>query len=547
MKRIIITLALSLLAVMFLAACRQEATPEPEATQAPAATPAPQGQTTPEVPPAVEPDSEHFTISWVGFQMAPLGNDPFILRYMEEKFNVTFDVWNLDWNQFDELLNLRLAVGEIPDMFMSRDTGNLVRYVQQDVLAPIPDEYIQRFMPLTLQNAWTEQFPGALDLGRIGGVVYGLPAMNAGNRFRQPIMYNANWLDALGMEVPRTFEEFEAVIYAFAHDDPDGDGVNNTFGLSTDGLNVLWGLYGMVWDQAYFAERDGQVVFMPIEPEMRYALEIANRWFNDGVLDPEFVTGENHGGDWAISHPFINQRIGMTNRANFGHYVMPGSWMELIDGVEVPNDAGRVTVEMLALDPDARVVFGEPLTKNGMQGGVRGWNALMRFYSIGIYALDEPGKMQRILEIWEYTSGASHAHDDPAVHTFSRGFEGEHWEWTERDRGLIRILEPHTDFDRFDWGAILWWTSGANNGTRSRADEWAESMRLHYGGIFSVFPQGNETTARYNAHLETLKQTAYIQIITGARPLDYFDTFVDNYLRQGGQAILDSINEMRGN
>ena len=544
--KLAIALGLAVAILLLVVFFQTEPPADPATTPDPPAPPvAPVTAPDPPAQPA-EPFSEHFTISWVGFQMAPLGSDPFILRYMEEKFNVTFDIWNLDWAQFDELLNIRLAAGEVPDMFMSRNPSDLPRYVQQGILAPIPDEYIQRYMPLTLQNAWTEQFPGALDLGRIDGDVYGLPAMNRGNRFRQPIMYNGNWLNTLGMDVPTTIDEFEAVIYAFAHNDPDGDGVNNTFGLSQDGLNVLWGMFGMVPHQDYFAERDGRVVFMPIEPEMREALEIAHRWFKDGVLDPEFVTGENHGGDWAISHPFINQRIGMTNRANFGHYVMPGTWMEFIDGAEVPNNAGRVTAEMLALDPDALVVFGNPLyNRDGVQGGVRGWNLLMRFYSIGAQVLDTPGKMQRILEIMEYTSGASHALGDPAGITFSRGFQGEHWDWTEQERGQYRILDPHTDTSRFEWGGILWWVSGADSGARSRAEEWAESVNLHHGGIFSVLPQGNEVTARYNAHLETLRQTSYIQFITGARPLDEFDDFVAEYLAQGGQAILDSINASR--
>lgn len=538
-KHVKLVLALSLVvAILMLVACGQ--------TQQPAAT-TPASETTASAPGTTEqppePVSEHFTISWVGFQLAPLGPDPFIIGYMEEKFNVTFDIWNLDWNQFDELLNIRLAAGEVPDMFMSRNPSDLVKYVQQGILAPIPDEYIQTYMPKTLQNAWTEQFPGALNLGRFEGKIYGLPAMNPGNRFRQPIMYNGSWLNTLGKDIPTTIDEFEAVIYAFAHDDPDGDGINNTFGLSEDGLNVLWGMYGMVPNQDYFAEKDGKVVFMAIEPEMVEALEIANRWYKDGVLDPEFVTGENQGGDWAISHPFINQRIGMTNRANYGHYVMPGTWVEVIDGEEVPNLSGRVTAEMLALDPDALVVFGDPLyNKDGVQGGVRGWNALMRFYSIGAQVLDTPGKMQRILELMEYTSGAYHAHDDPDRLTYSQGFLGEHWEWTDQERGQFRLLEPHVDINRFEWGGILWWTSGADSGARNLAEEWAESVDLHHGGIFSVFPQGNEVTARYNANLETLRQTAYIQFITGARPLDEFDKFVAEYLRQGGQAILDSIN-----
>ena len=47
-------------------------------------------------------------------------------------------------------------------------------------------------------------------------------------------------------------------------------------------------------------------------PEMKEALERIAKWYQDGVIDPEFVTGENQGGYWALSHSFINGRIGVS-------------------------------------------------------------------------------------------------------------------------------------------------------------------------------------------------------------------------------------------
>ena len=47
-------------------------------------------------------------------------------------------------------------------------------------------------------------------------------------------------------------------------------------------------------------------------PKAKEALALLNRLYKDGVLDPEFITGENQGGYWALSHAFINQRIGLS-------------------------------------------------------------------------------------------------------------------------------------------------------------------------------------------------------------------------------------------
>ncbi|MNW18704.1 hypothetical protein D3C71_2183690 [compost metagenome] len=49
-----------------------------------------------------------------------------------------------------------------------------------------------------------------------------------------------------------------------------------------------------------------------IQPEMKEGLKLLAKWYKDGVIDPEFVTGENKGGYWATSHAFINNRVGVT-------------------------------------------------------------------------------------------------------------------------------------------------------------------------------------------------------------------------------------------
>lgn len=54
---------------------------------------------------------------------------------------------------------------------------------------------------------------------------------------------------------------------------------------------------------------------------MKQALEVLHKWYVDGVLDPEFVTGENEGGYWAITHKFLNNQIGYTNMGNFYHWL----------------------------------------------------------------------------------------------------------------------------------------------------------------------------------------------------------------------------------
>lgn len=42
---------------------------------------------------------------------------------------------------------------------------------------------------------------------------------------------------------------------------------------------------------------------------------------------------------------------------------------------------------------------------------------------------------------------------------------------------------------------------------------------------------------------EILNQEAYVAIVTGAQPIDYFDTFVSEWKRLGGDAIAQEVQE----
>jgi len=49
---------------------------------------------------------------------------------------------------------------------------------------------------------------------------------------RAGLAIRTDWLDNLGLEMPDTIEEFRDILYAFTFHDPDGNGIDDTYGLS---------------------------------------------------------------------------------------------------------------------------------------------------------------------------------------------------------------------------------------------------------------------------------------------------------------------------
>jgi putative aldouronate transport system substrate-binding protein len=207
-------------------------------------------------------------------------------------------------------------------------------------------------------------------------------------------------------EAPETLAEFESLMYKFANEDPDGNGKKDTYGLSRDGFMAVFGAFGVVpFDDKtpYWMAKGGKLVNHAVAPETRQALEILAKWYKDGVIDPEFVTGENQGGYKHISHPLINGRIGFTSRGNYYHWAMPGVYDEIdASGKRIPNQAGAVAKELIALNPKAELVLGQSIKgPNGAQG-IKMYNPLMNFFCVGKLAEKEPGKVAKVLEVYNH-------------------------------------------------------------------------------------------------------------------------------------------------
>ena len=117
---------------------------------------------------------------------------------------------------------------------------------------------------------------------------------------------------------PETIAEWTDLFYAFANDDPDGNGTNDTYALSKSGMKPFWGLSGYC-DATWSKLPDGTIGYGNVQPEMKEVLAMFAKWYADGVLDPEYITGENTGGYWALSHSFLNGRIGMTSHGSYYH------------------------------------------------------------------------------------------------------------------------------------------------------------------------------------------------------------------------------------
>ncbi|MNJ41678.1 hypothetical protein D3C77_366080 [compost metagenome] len=308
-------------------------------------------------------------------------------------------------------------------------------------------------------------------------------------------------------------------------------------------MNVVFGAFGqsVFTEQLYFGEKNNQLVIGAVEPEMKKALAYLQKWVQDGIIDPEFITGENKGGYKHLSHAFINGRIGMTSMGNYYHWTKMGDYNVLNEnGEEVPTKASFNVYELLQKNAEADVVFGNPVVGPEGHSGSKAYNLLMSFIAIGADAVNEPGKLEKILDILDYVS----ANPDPVEQIkMEYGIQGKHWDWSAESSNEFYTLPPYNNIDNYSnlIGASIGMT--VPDSPQGRREQWAASMSLKENGVYNSLPVATPALMQYSSELISMRDKAYISMITGDQPVAYFDTFVQEFMDAGGRQVLLEANE----
>jgi len=478
-----------------------------------------------------EKKGEKMKISMVTDLLCPPDENGIMKRYWEEKFNVELDLWYIDGN-FDEVMNLKFAANEIPDVINVRSFSSFYRYIDQEIITEIPEELAYK----NLANYITlieKELPGIMKYGYVDGKLYGIPnQIRSHNQFRAPVVWRGDWLSKLGYNTyPETLEEFEEVFYKMAHNDPDGNGVKDTYGLSSSGLDGIYGAFGVSTNK--WLEYDGKLGYSAVQPAMKDALALLNKWYKDEVLDPEFITGENKGGYWAISHAFIEGRIGYTSHGSYYHWCKPEDF-----------PAAQNYIEFKLINPEAadQMVFGvPPKGPDGKQGITQSPMFTSTFMAFGSHMANDLAKMERIMQMQDYFCT-----DVDTYLTAYYGKQGEFWEYDKA--GIPQPLGVYTDPKEMakqgaHYAIVMLSPRSYHDVINKGGVEWARKNNFHIGGVINklLVPLPDEAT--YMTELNKMRDETIVEIITGDKPLDYFDEFVKKWYDAGGEILTKQANE----
>jgi ABC-type glycerol-3-phosphate transport system substrate-binding protein len=435
---------------------------------------------------------------------------------MEKRLNVEFDFIMLPgWDDVNTKINLLMSDPDaMPDVIW---WSGMEKEFQQWINAGL----IVDMMPYLKEhgnNILGYYTPETLYYSFQDGKMYKLPG-DVAEPSCMTTMIRKDWLDTLGLDVPKTLDQYIEVLRAFTHDDPDQNGQNDTYGFS--GAAREWRsfapfLYPFKAQPGHFViTEDGTIKHGSVMPEMKEALKVLADAFKEGLIDPTMLTSND------FEELMVNGVFGSAYR-----------WVAYF------NPSNTSVKSFKANNPDGEYIYIDAI--KGPDG----------------FSADEPEDLGG----WCFISITSAAEDPEAVFKvldqmasaeffkFRKwGIEGEHYELED---GVLNNLVSAEDAPALGLNLTEWFFNRKDEANIENSPE-----------VIELFNRRAETSqplreirvrfkeqvrpmwAEYGADIESLRDKIFYGIIAGDYSIDEFDKYVEKFYQMGGQEVEDEANE----
>jgi putative aldouronate transport system substrate-binding protein len=474
-------------------------------------------------------------------------------RLFKDKLNIDLQVAftaDSSTDAYKNKLNAIIASGDLPDVFKTQDPNVFLQLAQNGQLADLTEVY-NKYATDSIkeyQKRFADSFQGAT----IDGKLYAIPRMND-NFHEAPFLWiREDWLKRTNSQPPKTVEELVALAKKFATEDPDGNGKNgDTIGLALNkdlirqnhasilGLVSAFGVPGRD-ESMFYRDQNGKMTFAWIQPNMKPALSVLADMYKQGLINKDFTSKSES----ALVEDITSGKIGMAFGSNWGTWY-PYNNVYKKDGVivrpyPIPTQSGydyKIGIESNAVgqmtmvkkdykNPEAVIkmlnLYDETVNYSTKDVYDKYWADEQ--YRLSPIYIDQPGEVYAADLLKAMDKGSSEGLPPAAkpLYDYIAGFENGTlakddnafgtWGQMSKSGSLPIVLNKYVP-DKAIVQSIL---------GIQRPDVWLTNV----------------------SSLDTLTITTFTDIITGAKPVDYFDTFVQQWLKAGGQKSIDELDKI---
>jgi len=439
-----------------------------------------------------------------------------IIRMVEKYTNTTLDImWVAGTNYPQKLSTVLTYTKDMPKIIVADGKSTSVLYaIQSGEVWDITD-LLEEYPNLSQAN------PNINDNIRVNGRIYGV--YRGRNIGRSGFSYREDWADNLGLDEPKTLADLENMIRLFTFNDPDGNGIDDTYGLvlskNESSLDIVMNWFGVPngWGEA----EDGQLLPAFYFPEYKEALDWLQMMYEEGCINADF---------------FIKDTL----------------WMH----AEMQNGVAGVLAENI--DEGRRIQ--DYFTFHGMDGrinlvgAIEGNDGVKRAlgnsgYS-GFFMITKAAKTEE--DVRACLDFLDKMNDEEMMMLADFGLEGRHYTWSD-DNKLVRSKDSDLNLEFSALNQLLSYSAqlGVESVTVKETPLYDRQVKLYQEDLeFRVMNPTlpfMEDTVVYQEHGEILEQKlrdARIEYIMGT--IDEEDLYKrwEDWNNSGGIDLINEINDM---
>ncbi len=242
--------------------------------------------------PIVDPGDYTFTLF---VDDAQEDDDYVMFPILEEQTGIKVELWKYPNAIAIEKLSLQLNSGDYADCIGGWTlTANdiLVHGMDEKVYVPL-DEYFAEYCPRITEILDLEGVRETMTTP--DGHIYSVPYVLEAPEVNFNPYVNTRWLENVGLEMPKTTEEFRTMLRAFRDQDANGNGnakdeIPFAVGPDNKHLGELCGWFGMSVDDEGFTMVGDQLTFGANTEEYKNGIKFLASLYAEGLIDPELFT-----------------------------------------------------------------------------------------------------------------------------------------------------------------------------------------------------------------------------------------------------------------
>ena len=481
--------------------------------------------------------------------------------YLKKQLNIqNKDVFEAGENDnYQETVSMTIASRELPDVMVVNDMEMLQLLVDNDLIEDLTQVY-EDCTSSRIKDIYNSYGSEILDNVTFDGKLMALPETNIDDG-PSLCWLRKDWMDKLGLDAPKTVEDVENIVHEFVQKDPGGNGKGETVGLVCDDEltggcgysyeyqnDIIFASFG-AFPKQWIYNKDGEVVYGSVQNEAKAALGKLRQMYQQGTLDNNFLMRESSN----IIELIVSGKCG----SFFGPWWSPNN--PLMSAMQ-KNPNAEWQPYLIQTDKDGQTSFASQNPNDKyvvVRKGYKHPEIVMKIVSVLFddlrYDEEDVREMERYYQDNVDPTARPLAinvdYKDALMRCYDSLKDAIQGRKKLEDLGLLEgayYISCSKYLDRKkETSAQKSWEDWAAYASRMTACSVLRKGQTRQ--VKSLFFGETKTMKSNWWRLEELEKKAYLEIVTGQKPLSYFDEFVKEWNRQGGEKIRGEVaQELKG-